>query len=115
MLPTVARRLAMQVTFITLAMRWNGTDWAIASSPNPTGAMNSLLNGVSCTSTTDCFAVGNFYGISPGGQDRYLIAPYRHYRGDDDLLAFERCATNKRVPAARYYEFSILRRLGPGP
>jgi hypothetical protein len=44
------------------------------------------------------------YGISPGGQDRYLIAPYRHYRSDDDLMAFERCATNKRVPAARYYE-----------
>ena len=44
------------------------------------------------------------YGISPGGQDRYLIAPYRHYRSDDDLMAFERCATNKRVPASRYYE-----------
>jgi hypothetical protein len=44
------------------------------------------------------------YGISPGGQDRYLIAPYRHYRSDDDLVAFERCATNKRVPATRYYE-----------
>ena len=44
------------------------------------------------------------YGISPGGQDRYLIAPYRHYRSDDDLIAFERCATSKRVPAVRYYE-----------
>jgi len=44
------------------------------------------------------------YGISPGGQDRYLIAPYRHYRSDDDLMAFERCATNKRVPSSRYYE-----------
>ncbi len=44
------------------------------------------------------------FGISPGGQDRYLIAPYRHYRTDDDLLAFEQCAKNKRVPASRYYE-----------
>jgi hypothetical protein len=44
------------------------------------------------------------HGISPGGQDRYLIAPYRHYRSDDDLIAFQRCATNKRVPPARYYE-----------
>jgi hypothetical protein len=44
------------------------------------------------------------FGISPGGQDRYLIAPYRHYRNDDDLLAFHTCATNKRIPAARYYE-----------
>jgi hypothetical protein len=44
------------------------------------------------------------YGITPGSQDRYLIAPYRHYRSDDELLPFLRCATNKRVPAARYYE-----------
>jgi hypothetical protein len=44
------------------------------------------------------------FGITPGSQDRYLIAPYRHYRSDDDLLAFRRCATSKRVPAARYYE-----------
>ena len=44
------------------------------------------------------------YGITPGSQDRYLVAPYRHYRSDDDLLPFLRCATNKRVPAARYYE-----------
>ena len=44
------------------------------------------------------------YGISPGGQDRYLIAPYRHYRSDDDLIAFQRCATSKRVPPGRYYE-----------
>lgn len=44
------------------------------------------------------------FGISPGGQDRFLIAPYRHYRSDDDLLAFQQCATSKHVPAARYYE-----------
>jgi len=48
------------------------------------------------------------YGISPGGQDRYLIAPYRHYRNDDDLIAFQRCATSKRVPAARYYECFVF-------
>src|SRR5882757_9740242 len=48
------------------------------------------------------------FGISPGGQDRYLIAPYRHYRSDDDLLAFHTCATNKRIPAARYYECFVF-------
>jgi hypothetical protein len=42
-------------------------------------------------------------GISPGGDDRYVIAPYRHYRTDDDLLVFHECATSKRVPAERYY------------
>src|SRR5262249_46956277 len=44
------------------------------------------------------------FGISPGGQDRYLIGPYRHYRTDEDLLVFHYCATNKRIPPARYYE-----------
>jgi len=43
------------------------------------------------------------FGISPGGDDRYLIAPYRHYRTDEDLLVFHTCATAKRVPADRYY------------
>jgi hypothetical protein len=48
------------------------------------------------------------YGISPGGNDRYLIAPYRHYRTDDDLLVFHTCATSKRIPAARYYDCFVF-------
>jgi hypothetical protein len=43
-------------------------------------------------------------GISPGGDDRYLIAPYRHYRTEEDLLVFHECATDRRLPAARYHE-----------
>ncbi len=42
----------------TLIERWNGTSWAIIPSPNPTGATDSALNDVSCTSITNCFAVG---------------------------------------------------------
>lgn len=48
------------------------------------------------------------FGISPGGQDRFLIAPYRHYRYDQDLLAFHSCATNKRLAPARYYECFVF-------
>jgi hypothetical protein len=48
------------------------------------------------------------FGISPGGDDRYLIAPYRHYRDEEDLLAFHDCATNKRIPAANYYECFVF-------
>src|SRR5262249_19711626 len=44
------------------------------------------------------------FGISQGGADRYLIAPYRHYRTEDDLLIFYDCTNDKRVPAANYYE-----------
>ena len=47
-------------------------------------------------------------GISPGGDDRYLIGPYRHYRTDEDLLVFHTCATSKRVPAERYYDCFVF-------
>jgi len=42
-------------------------------------------------------------GISPGGSDRYMIAPYRHYRTEEDLQIFHDCATSKDVPADLYY------------
>lgn len=42
-------------------------------------------------------------GISPGGADRYMIAPYRHYRTEEDLLIFHECATSKDIPAEMYY------------
>jgi hypothetical protein len=48
------------------------------------------------------------YGISPGGADRYLIAPYRHYRTQDELMVFDDCATDKRRPAAKYYECFVF-------
>lgn len=43
---------------VTLAERWNGTTWSIESTPNPSGAQSSYLDGVSCTSSTVCTAVG---------------------------------------------------------
>jgi hypothetical protein len=46
---------------VTLAERWNGSSWAIQPTPNPTGAIGSSLNGVSCTAATACTAVGFYY------------------------------------------------------
>jgi hypothetical protein len=43
---------------VTLAERWDGTNWSYQPTPNPTGANGSFLNGVSCTSTNACTAVG---------------------------------------------------------
>jgi hypothetical protein len=47
----------------TLVEHWNGWSWKIMTSPNPTGG--GSLEGVSCPSTTSCFAVGysNFGGL----------------------------------------------------
>jgi hypothetical protein len=44
---------------VTSAEHWNGTSWQLQGTPNP-GALHSSLAGVSCTSSTDCTAVG-FY------------------------------------------------------
>jgi hypothetical protein len=53
-----ATRHARQVNE-TLVEHWNGHTWSIMTSPNPTGSGNNFLNGVSCRSTTSCFAVGS--------------------------------------------------------
>jgi putative hemolysin len=47
----------------TLIERWNGTAWAIDSSPNvnpPSGFLPNELKGVSCISVSFCLAVGGF-------------------------------------------------------
>ena len=43
-----------------LAKRWDGTTWTAQSIPLPSGAMQAWLEGVSCTSATDCVAVGSY-------------------------------------------------------
>lgn len=50
---------------VTLAERWNGTEWTIQSTLNPTGAKQSHLDGVSCPSSGACTAVG-WYENSSG-------------------------------------------------
>ncbi len=44
----------------TLAERWNGQRWVIQRTPNPAGATNSDLRGVSCASPSVCTAVGDY-------------------------------------------------------
>ena len=51
---------------VTLAERWNGTGWAVQSTPNPNGAQDDFLSEVSCTASTACTAVGS-YNTSAGG------------------------------------------------
>jgi hypothetical protein len=52
-------------TILTLAESWNGSAWTIQATPNPAGATESALRGVSCTSSSACTAVG-FYKNSAG-------------------------------------------------
>ncbi len=56
----------------TLTESWNGTGWSPVPSPNPTGAANSFLTGISCLSRTSCVADG---AINPSAfsSDQELI------------------------------------------
>ena len=54
-------------TRVTLAERWNGTSWAIQTTPNASGAQRTVLSGVSCTTASACTAVG-YYDNSAGAQ-----------------------------------------------
>jgi hypothetical protein len=46
---------------LTLAERWNGTNWTIQPTPNPS-TIQSTLYSVSCPSASACIAVGTQYG-----------------------------------------------------
>ena len=76
----------------TLAETWNGSDWAIQTTPNPSGNDSPILQAVSCSSITACTAVGNYVSNSA------LVALVERWdgsswtiestpAGDDDLYA----------------------------
>jgi hypothetical protein len=44
----------------TLAERWNGTAWSAQTTPNPEGAGEVHIGGVSCASSSYCVAVGRY-------------------------------------------------------
>jgi hypothetical protein len=44
----------------TLIERWNGSEWAIVSSPNTSSTKSNSLNSVACGSGSECWAVGYY-------------------------------------------------------
>ncbi|MBV9009276.1 MAG: hypothetical protein JO354_08940 [Verrucomicrobia bacterium] len=42
----------------TVIEQWDGTTWSIVSSPNTSTTDNNILYGVTCTSASQCWAVG---------------------------------------------------------
>ena len=45
----------------TLIERWDGTSWAIVTSPNTSATQENYLYGVTCVSASECWAVGYYY------------------------------------------------------
>ena len=59
----------------TLIEHWNGTVWSIVTSPNTSATQSNELSRVTCTSASDCWAVGSY---NTGGVDQTLI---EHWNG----------------------------------
>jgi hypothetical protein len=52
-------------SYRTLIESWNGSLWSVVASPNlPTASWTQVLYGVSCTSSTQCAAVGGAYNTT---------------------------------------------------
>jgi hypothetical protein len=45
----------------TLIERWNGSSWSIVTSPNPNNTPDNRLKGVTCVSTSECWAIGDYF------------------------------------------------------
>src|SRR5438094_8187586 len=45
----------------TLVEHWNGAAWSIVRSPNTSATQDNYLSGVTCTSASDCWAVGDSF------------------------------------------------------
>src|SRR5436309_4618588 len=43
-----------------LSLSWNGTAWSVTTTPVPSGASSSRLDGITCLSSSDCRAVGSY-------------------------------------------------------
>jgi hypothetical protein len=56
----------------TLVEQWNGKAWSVVPSPTPSGFMWSVLDGVSCSSSTACIAVG--YSQPSSGGSNFMLA-----------------------------------------
>jgi hypothetical protein len=46
----------------TLIEEWDGNSWSIIASPNTSTSQNNYLSGISCNSSSDCWAAGYYSG-----------------------------------------------------
>ena len=94
----------------TLVERWNGTKWAIVSSPNATGALGSYLNAVSCTAASSCAAVGYSYSSNAThtlaerwNGTKWAVVASPNPSGDEADLTSVSCTSGSNCLAVGYY------------
>ena len=113
---------ASGTTYQTLIERWDGTAWAIVTSPNTSATQTNALSGVTCTSASDCWAVGSYYN---GTADQTLIerwdgtswtivtspnigSPVPNTAASvPNILAGVTCASTSECWAVGYYHVSV--------
>jgi hypothetical protein len=57
----------------TLLVHWDGTSWSKAGSPNTSATQSNNLSGIACASSSDCWAVGQYW---QGGSTQTLTLHY---------------------------------------
>ena len=97
---------------VPLAEAWNGHKWALQPVPEPKGAHNTLLNGISCISSNNCEAVGTYVH---GEGERPLAELWNGHKwavqstinpgspGDISLLAAVSCTAKNACEAVGYH------------
>jgi hypothetical protein len=60
----VGRYKNSSAKWVTLVEAWNGSEWKVQSSPNPSST-SAELKDVSCASATECTAVGTYWNSGP--------------------------------------------------
>ncbi len=68
----------------TLIEHWDGTSWTIVPSPNFPDPENEMLQGVNCTSASDCWAVGYWWN---GTEVAYWQTLTEHWDGTSWSIA----------------------------
>ncbi|HET7015116.1 MAG TPA: hypothetical protein VFI65_14460 [Streptosporangiaceae bacterium] len=98
--------------FLNQTVRWNGKKWSLVKTPNPDGTAagdSNVLNGVTCSATNNCWAVGNLGSTISGGAETGEILHWKGTKwsltkspnpggtdgGDRTILNSVRCVTQK--------------------
>ena len=72
----VGQTEASGATDRTLIQHWDGSAWSVVASPN-TNTFWNALHSVACSSSSNCWSVGEHYGTSGGGYETLI----EHWNG----------------------------------
>jgi hypothetical protein len=74
--------------------RWDGERWLLVTAPVPQFEYHALLGGVSCASTSSCFAVGSSgFSLDGSGSSNTLVEQWDGTRWSADVSATPSSAT----------------------